>query len=134
MKNKSVLLIKIIFYIVPAIFAAAIIFLQLSGLYEIWKLLCVPAVLFLGSFLMEKGKAWGSIFGIILGISLAISGIMEVPRRINMGNAGPRLEPGFDDYWWQIWHTDIIWEVVFALFFAALGIFVLIKNRKSKEK
>lgn len=94
----------------------------------------MPAVLFLGSFLMEKGKAWGSVFGIILGISLAISGIMDVPHRINMGNAGPRLEPDFEDYLWQIGHTDIIWGIVFALFFAALGIFVFIKNKKSKAK
>ncbi len=123
---------KILYYFFPVLLAAAIILLQLFGLSEIWMLLWLPAVLFFGSYLMEKGKAWGSFFGIVLGIWFAVSGIKEVPRRINMGNAGPRIEPTFENYWWQIWNTDILWGIVIALFFAALGIFVFIKNRKSK--
>ena len=133
MKNKrSEVLMKILFYSVPAVLTALVIFLMISGLPEIWKLLWLPAVLFLGSFLMEKGKAFGSIFGILLGTGFGVSGIREVPRRINMGNAGPRIIPDFEDYWWQFWNTDIVWGFVLALFFLALGIFVFIKNRKAK--
>ena len=132
--KKTVYFEKILFYSVPTVLAAFIIFLQISGLPEIWRFLCIPAVLFLGGYLMEKGKAWGSIFGILLGISFAVSGILEVPSRVNMGNAGPRIEPDFEDYWWQLWHTDITWGFGVALFFVALGVFVYIKNRKEKQK
>lgn len=133
MKNKTnEVLMKVLFYSVPALLTAVIIFLMISGLPEIWKLLWLPAVLFFGSFLMEKGKAFGSIFGILLGIGCGVDAIREVPRRVNMGNAGPRIEPDFEDYWWQFWNTDIVWEFALALFFLALGIFVFIKNRKQK--
>lgn len=121
---------KILLYFFPVLLAAAIILLQIFGLPEIWMFLCVPAVLFLGSYLMEKGRAIGSIFGILLGTGFVISGIRDVPHRVNMGNAGPRIVPDFEDYWWQIWHTDITWGIFIALFFLALGIFVFIKNRK----
>ena len=107
-------------------------FLEVWGVRGIWKLLWIVAVLFLGSFLLYKGKAFGSVFGILLGIWFGVSGIREVPRRVNMGNAGPRIIPDFEDYWWQFWNTDIVWGFVFALFFLALGIFVFIKNRKAK--
>ena len=133
MKNKpNEVLMKVLFYSVPALLTAVIIFLMISGLPEIWKLIWVPAVLFFGSFLMEKGKAFGSIFGILLGIWFGVSSIREVPRRVNMGNAGPRIVPDFEDYWWQFWNTDIVWGFVFALFSLALGIFIFIKNRKQK--
>ena len=133
MKNKTnEVLMKVLFYSVPALLTAVIIFLMISGLPEIWKLLWLPAVLFFGSFLMEKGKAFGSIFGILLGIGCGVDAIREVPRRVNMGNAGPRIVPDFEDYWWQFWNTDIVWGFVFALFFLALGIFVFIKNRKQE--
>ena len=72
------------------------------------------------------------VFGILLGTGFGVSGIREVPSRVNMGNAGPRIVPDFEDYWWQFWNTDIVWGFVFALFFLALGIFVFIKNKKSK--
>ena len=133
MKNKTnEVLMKVLFYSVPALLTVLIILLMISGLPEIWKLLWLPAVLFLGSFLMEKGKAFGSVFGILLGIWFGVSGIREVPRRVNMGNAGPRIVPDFEDYWWQFWNTDIVWGFVFALFSLALGIFIFIKNRKQK--
>ena len=121
---------KILFYFVPTALSIIITLLQFFGLEEIWKFLCIPAVLFLGSYLMEKGRACGSLFGILLGTGIAVSGIREVPRRINMGNAGPRLEPDFEDYWWQLWHTDITCGIGLAVFFLALGIYVFIKNRK----
>ena len=133
MKNKpNEVLMKVLFYSVPALLTVLIILLMISGLPEIWKLLWLPAVLFLGSFLMEKGKAFGSIFGILLGIGCGVDAIREVPRRVNMGNAGARIVPDFEDYWWQFWNTDIVWGFVFALFFLALGIFVFIKNRKQE--
>ena len=133
MKSKAnEVLMKVLFYSVPALLTAVIIFLEIWGVRGIWKLLWIVAVLFFGSFLLYKGKAFGSIFGILLGIWFGVSGIREVPRRVNMGNAGPRIVPDFEDYWWQIWHTDITWRIGFALFFLAIGIFVFIKNRKTK--
>lgn len=133
MKNKTnEVLMKVLFYSVPALLTAVIIFLEIWGVRGIWKLLWIVAVLFFGSFLLYKGKAFGSIFGILLGIWFGVSGIREVPHRVNMGNAGPRIVPDFEDYWWQFWNTDIVWGFVFALFFLALGIFVFIKNRKQK--
>ena len=129
MKDK---LLKILFYSVPAVLAVVIIFLEIWGVRGIWKLLWIVAVLFLGSFLLYKGKAFGSVFGILFGAYVSGSGIREIPHRVNMGNAGPRIEPDFEDYWWQIWHTDITWGIGFALFFLAIGIFVFIKNRKTK--
>ena len=132
MKNKlNIISQKVLFFSVPAVLTVFIIFLQLSGLPEIRVFLCVPAVLFLGGYLMEKGKAWGSVFGIVLGIRFAVSGILEVPHRVNLGNAGPRIEPDFEDYWWQLWHTDITWGIFIALFFVFCGVYVLIKNRKN---
>ena len=124
---------KALFYFVPVALALIIIFLEIWGVSGIWKLLWIVAVLFLGSFLLYKGKAFGSVFGILLGIGFGVSGIREVPRRVNMGNAGPRIIPDFEDYWWQFWNTDIVWGFVFALFFLALGIYVFIKNRKKKN-
>ena len=121
---------KALFYFVPVVLALIIIFLEIWGVSGIWKLLWIVAVLFLGSFLLYKGKAFGCVFGILLGIGFGVSGIREVPRRVNMGNAGPRIVPDFEDYWWQFWNTDIVWGFVFALFFLALGIYVFIKNKK----
>ena len=124
---------KALFYFVPVALALIIVFLEIWGVRGIWKLLWIVTVLFFGSFLLYKGKAFGSVFGILLGIGFGVSGIREVPRRVNMGNAGPRIIPDFEDYWWQFWNTDIVWGFVFALFFLALGIYVFIKNRKKKN-
>ena len=133
MKNKpNEVLMKVLFYSVPVLLTAVIIFLEIWGVRGIWKLLGIVAVLSFGSFLLYKGKAFGSIFGILLGIWFGVSGIREVPHRVNMGNAGARIVPDFEDYWWQFWNTDIVWGFVFALFFLALGIFIFIKNRKQK--
>ena len=124
---------KALFYFVPVILTFIIIFLEIWGVSGIWKLLWIVAVLFLGCFLLYKGKAFGCVFGILFGIWMAVSGIMEVPSRVNMGNAGPRIVPDFEDYWWQIWHTDITWGIAFSLFFLALGIYVFVKNRKNSR-
>ena len=132
--NRSEILMKVLFYSVPVLLTAVIIFLEIWGVRGIWKLLWIVAVLFLVSFLLYKGKAFGSVFGILFGAYISASGIMEVPHRVNMGNAGPRIVPDFEDYWWQIWHTDITWGIAFSLFFLALGMFVFIKNKKSERK
>lgn len=132
--NKTVLqkAEKVLFYFVPVLLTFLIIFLEIWGVSGIWKLLWIVAVLFLGSFLLYKGKAFGCVFGILFGSYMSLCGIMEVPHRVNMGNAGPRIVPDFEDYWWQIWHTDITWGIGFSLFFLALGIYVFIKNRKKR--
>ena len=133
MKSKAnEVLMKVLFYSAPALLTAVIIFFEIWGVRGIWKLLWIVAVLFFGSFLLYKGKAFGSVFGILLGIWFGVSGIREVPHRVNMGNAGARIVPDFEDYWWQFWNTDIVWGFVFAHFFLALGIFVYIKNGKQK--
>ena len=123
---------KILYYSFPVLLGAIIIFLEIWGISGIWKLLWVVFVLLLGSILLYKGKAWGSAFGVLFGIYIAASGIEQIPHRLNMGNAGPKIEPTWENVQWYIWHTEIIWGVVIALFFVALGIFVFMKNRNKK--
>ena len=124
--------IKSLFYFVPVTLGVIIILLQLFGLSEIWKLLSIVLVLLFGSYMLDIGKAWGCIFGILLGMAISVGGILEIPRRMNMGNAGPRIEPTWENSIWYIWNTEIIWGIVLAIFFVALGIFVLIKNKKQR--
>lgn len=51
-----------------------------------------------------------------------------------MGNAGLRIEPTAEMYWRYFWNSEIIWRIVFSLFFIAIGIYVLIKNQMRKSK
>ena len=125
---------KILFYSIPALFGATVIFLQIFGVPELWKMLVLYVLpLFIGSYLLEQGKAFGCLPGVFLGIHITAGGILEMPRRMNMGNAGPRIEPTWENSQWYIWHTEIIWGIVFSLFFAALGIYVFIKNKTDKK-
>ena len=121
---------KALFYFVPVVLALIIIFLEIWGVRGIWKLLWIVTVLFFGSFLLYKGKAFGSVFGILLGIGFGVSGIREVPRRVNMGNAGPRIEATPEIYWRSFWGNGSYWFAILSLFFLALGIYVFVKNRK----
>ena len=121
---------KALFYSIPMAMTVLIIFLEIWGVSGVWKLLWIVAVLFFGSFLLYRGKAFGCVFGILFGAYITASGIEQIPYRLNMGNAGPRIEPTWENVQWYIWHTEIIWGIVFALFFLALGIYVFIKNRK----
>lgn len=127
MKNRFE---KIFFYSVPAIFAALVIFLMISGVPEIWFFLFLYVLPFaIGSYLLDQGKAFGCIYGIFWGISFAMNAFFDYPRRINMGNAGTRIEPTAEMYWRYFWNSEVIWWIAFSLFFLALGIYVLIKNR-----
>ena len=57
MKNRFE---KILFYSVPAIFAALVIFLMISGIPEIWLFLFLYVLPFaIGSYLLDQGKAFG---------------------------------------------------------------------------
>ena len=132
MKNRFE---KILFYSVPAIFATLVIFLMISGLPEIWLFLFLYVLPFaIGSYLLDQGKAFGCVYGIYWGIRFAMNAFFDYPRRINMGNAGPRIEPTAEMYWRYFWNSEIVWWIVFALFFLALGIYVLIKNRMRGSK
>ncbi|MBR2640554.1 MAG: hypothetical protein IKL18_01510 [Oscillospiraceae bacterium] len=120
---------KKLFYSVPVALAVLIIFLEIWGLWGIWKALFLYILpLFIGSYLLENGKAFGCLIGFFLGIHMMIGEFLEVPRRINMGNAGPRIEATPEIYWRSFWSMGIFWAAVFSLFFLALGIYVLVKN------
>ncbi len=133
-KSFSSIFPKLLFYSVPVLLGAAVIFLQIMGLYEIWKLFSVVLVLLIGAFMLDKGNAWGCAFGIFFGIGLIISEIRAIPHRMNMGNAGAWIEPNFENVQWYIWHGGIVWGIIFTLFFVGCGIYVLVKNRKIKTK
>ena len=129
LKNRQ----KWLFYSVPTALALFVVFLMILGLWGIWKALFLYVLpLFIGSYLLEEGKAFGGLIGFFLGIHMAVGEFLEVPRRINMGNAGPRIEATPEIYWRAFWDMGIYWAAVFSLFFLALGIFVFIKNKKAK--
>ena len=123
---------KKIFYL-PAILAGIAFcwFWIMIGFFGFeWFILIL--MLCLSGFLLNKGKIWGGIPGILVGIRVMLWGIEELPHRLNMGNAGPRIEPNSEMYWRYFWNSEAIWWVVFSLFFLALGIYVFIKNIKAK--
>ena len=127
LKNRQ----KWLFYSVPTVLALFVIFLMILGLRGFWKALFLYVLpLFIGSYLLEHGKPFGCLIGFFLGIHMAVGEFLEVPRRINMGNAGPRIEATPEIYWRSFWNMGIYWCVIFSLFFLALGIYVFIKNRK----
>ncbi len=99
---------KKIFYL-PAILAGiAFCWLWFSGIFGFeWFLLIL--MLCLSGFLLNKGKIWGGIPGILVGIRVMLWGIEELPHRLNMGNAGPRIEPTAEMYWRYFWNSEIIW-------------------------
>ena len=107
------------------------IFLEIWGLHGFWKALFLYVLpLFIGSYLLEEGKPFGCLIGFFLGIHMMVGEFLEVPRRINMGNAGQRIEATPEIYWRAFWGMGIYWCVIFSLFFLALGIYVFVKNRK----
>ena len=126
---------KILFYSVPVALAVLIIFLMILGIPEIWPALFLYVLPFaIGSYLLDQGRAFGCVYGIFWGIRFAMNALFDYPRRINMGNAGARIEPNSEMYWRYFWNSEVVWWFVFALFFLALGIFVFIKNKKAEQK
>ena len=129
LKNRQ----KWLFYSVPTALALIIIFLEIWGVWGIWKALFLYVLpLFIGSYLLEQGKPFGCLIGFFFGIHMMVGEFLEVPRRINMGNAGPRIEATPEIYWRSFWGMGIYWFAIFSLFFLALGIYVFVKNRKNK--
>ncbi len=125
---------KKIFYI-PAILAgiAFCYFWIMTGFFGFeWFVLIL--MLCLSGWFLRKGKIWGGIPGILVGIRVMLWGIEELPHRMNMGNAGPRIEPTWENSQWYIWHTEIAWGIYIVLFFVFCVFYVLIKNIKTKRR
>lgn len=101
-------------------------------LYMLYMLM--PFMLVAGIYLLIKGKAFGSFFGAVFGISLSLNGIEQLPYRMNKGNAGERIIPTWENSQWYIWNTEIIWGIAIALLFAAAGIFVFVMKKKKSKK
>ena len=114
MKNKrSAVLMKILFYSVPVVFAVLVIFLMILGIPEIWPSLFLYVLPFaIGSYLLDHGKTFGCIYGIFWGIRFAMNALFDYPRRINMGNAGARIEPTPEMYWRYFWNSEVVWWFV----------------------
>ena len=130
LKNRQ----KWLFYSVPTALALFIIFLMILGLWGIWEALFLYVLpLFIGSYLLEQGKPFGCLIGFFFGIHMIVGDLLEVPRRINMGNAGPRIEATPEIYWRSFWGNGNYWFAIFSLFFLALGIYVFVKNRKNSR-
>ncbi|MBR5872368.1 MAG: hypothetical protein IKZ06_01815, partial [Oscillospiraceae bacterium] len=107
---------KALFYFVPVALALFVIFLEILGLRGFWKALFLYVLpLFIGSYLLEQRKPFGCLIGFFLGIHMAVGEFLEVPRRINMGNAGPRIEATPEIYWRSFWSMGIYWCVIFSL-------------------
>ena len=51
-----------------------------------------------------------------------------------MGNAGPGIEPTWENSQWYIWNTEIAWGIYIVLFFVLCGVYVLIKKIAEKRR
>ena len=124
---------KKIFYL-PAILAGiAFCWLWFSGIFGFeWFVLIL--MLGMSGWLLNKGKIWGGIPGTFVGIRVMLWGIEALPHRLNMGNAGPGIEPTWENSQWYIWNTEIAWGIYIVLFFAFCGVYVLIKKIAKKRR
>lgn len=101
-------------------------------LYMLYMLM--PFMLVIGIYLLIKGKAFGSLFGAVFGISLSLNGIEQLSYRMNKGNAGERIVPTWENSQWYIWNTEIIWGIAIALLFVVAGIFVFARKKRKYKK
>lgn len=75
---------KVLFYLPAALYTAAVIALNIilktfSPLWYIWA-----ALLWLGGFLLGKGKAWGGLFGLVPAVHLVYMGTQYTGQPVNI--------------------------------------------------
>lgn len=102
---------KILYYFLPVFFATLTFFISFEMREFPWLWWGFILLLFLGSYLLDKGKIWGIIPGFLLSIYVILDDFKP-----------PRVGP------------TVAWiGIVLIIYYVICGICVFIKNRKEAK-